>query len=352
MSVSNQTVKTLYDANGSTDTFAVPFAYIADDGSSFVKVYTYDEATGVATLKTITTHYTLSPNNANPTNVVFVTAPADGLKVLITRESYFEQDTEYQDEVPFPATTHETALDKLFLMIQELKADMARTLKFNVTNSTTSTAELRKLSTAGALLQINDDNNAIEEGPTYQDILDAEIAAEAAAAAAASSASAASASASAAASSATDAQTAENNAETAETNAETAATAAAASAAAAAVSAGAAAASEVVVGTLPSPEEITGAGGIAAPTSTADHLMYVSSDGGAVNISANPQIAAGTREGQRYTFIGSSDSATLTLDHSDGLVMNGSYTLVQFSAIQFRWDDQNNLWIETYRNGI
>lgn len=350
MSVSNQTVKTLYDANGSTDTFAVPFAFIADDGSSYVKVYTYDEDTGEATLKTITTHYTLSPNNANPTNVVFVTAPADGLKVLITRESYFEQETEYQDEVPFPATTHETALDKLFLMIQELKANMDRTLKFNAVNGTTYTAELRKLSTAGALLQINDDNNAIEEGPTYQDILDAETNAEAAAAAAASSASAASASASAAASSATDAQTAENNAETAETAAEAAATAAAASAAAAAVSAGAAAASEVVVGTRGAPTSVVAGTGIVAPTSNADHLCYIQGSGGAVDVSANPQIAAGVRDGQIMTLRGRNATNTVLLEDGTGLVMNGAYSVGLDSEIAFRWDTTN--WVESYRNGL
>lgn len=343
MSVSNQTVKQLYDANGSTDTFAVPFAYIAGSGSSFVKVYTYDEDTGEATLKTITTDYTLSPNNSNPTNVVFVSAPADGLKVLIIRESTYTQPTEYEDEVPFPASTHETTIDKLLLMIQELKEKVDRSLRFNVTNGTTYTAELRKLSTAGALLQINDDNNAIEEGPTYQSILDAETAAAASAAAALASQTAA-------ATSASNAQTAETNAETAEANAEAAQAAAEAAQAAAEAAAAGAAASEVVVGSRGSPTAIVGGTGIAAPTTNADHLCYIEGSGGAVDVSANPQIGAGLRNGQRITLRGRNATNTVLLEHGNGLVMNGSYLMGEDSEIGFRWDTTN--WVESYRNGL
>lgn len=350
MSVSNQTVKQLYDANGSTDTFAVPFAYIAGSGSSYVKVYTYDEDTGEATLKTITTHYTLSPNNQNPTNVVFVTAPADGLKVLIIRESTFTQTTEYEDEVPFPASTHETTIDKLALMIQELKEKVDRSLRFNVVNGTTYTPEIRKLSTAGALLQINDDNNAIEEGPTYQEILDAETAAAASAAAALASQTAAATSASNAQTAETNAETAETNAEAAQTAAEAAQAAAEAAQAAAEAAAASAAAAEVVVGTRAAPVAVVGATGVVAPTSTADHLCYLESDGGAVDISANPQIAAGLRNGQKMRLRTRSSTNTLLFEHGNGLVLNGPYLMQEDSELQVSWDGTN--WVEGYRNGL
>lgn len=350
MSVSDTDVKQVFDADGATTTFAIPFAYIADEGSSFVKVYTYDEDTGEATLKTITTHYTLSPNNSNPTNVVFVSAPADGLKVLLIRQSSFIQSTEYEDDVPFPAQTHEEALDRLLLMLQEVKEKADRALKLNVLNGTDIGSEIRKLSTAGALLQINDDLNAIEEGPTYQSILDAEEAAELAASQADASASAAASSANAAAASAAAAATAETNAETAETNAETAQAAAEAAQAAAEAAAAAAAAAEVVVGTRAAPTAVVAGTGIVAPTSTADHLCYIEGSGGAVDVSANPQIAAGLRNGQRMTLRGRSSTNTVLLEHGTGLVMNGSYNLGDDSSIVFRWDLTN--WVEESRNGL
>lgn len=352
MSVSDTDVKQLYDANGATTTFAVPFAFIADEGSSFVKVYTYDEDTGEATLKALTTDYTLSPSNANPTNVVFVSAPADGLKVLIIRQSSYVQSTEYEDGVPFPASTHEEALDRLLLMIQEVKEKADRALKLNVLNGTDIGSEIRKLSTAGALLQINDDLNAIEEGPTYQSILDAEEAAQLAASQADASASAAASSANAAAASAAAAATSETNAETAETNAETAQAAAEAAQAAAEAAAASAAASEVVVGDSNNPVDIAGASGIDELTSTADHLVYLESDGGAVTVSANPGIAAGQRDGQKLRLAGTSDSNSLQLNHGNGLIMNGSYVFKQYSFMEFSWDEQASLWIETYRNGL
>jgi len=233
MSVSDTDVKQLFDANGVTTTFAIPFAFIEDEGSDFVKVYTYDEDTGEATLKAITTDYTLSPNNANPTSVVFVSAPADGLKVLLIRQSDYVQETEYEDDVPFPASTHEAALDRIVLMLQELKEKADRSLRFNVLNGTSIETEIRKLSTGGALLQLSDDLDAIEEGPTWSELEDLKDDAETAAAAAQSAQSAAESSATAAANSATAAASSATDSETAQTAAEAAQAAAEAAQAAA-----------------------------------------------------------------------------------------------------------------------
>lgn len=343
MSVSSTTVKALYDANGSSTTFAVPFEYPAGVGSTYLKVYTYDEDTGEATLKVLTTDYTLTPSNANPTNVVFNSAPADGLKVLVVRVSAFTQTLEYEDGVPFPAATHELGLDKLAYMIQELKDKLNRALLLNVLNEGDIAQEIFSWTTPGSLLQLNDDGDGLEEGPTYQDILDAETAAAASAAAASSSATAAAGSASNAASSATDAETAQTAAEAAQTAAEAAQAAAEAAAAAAA-------AAEVVIGTRGSPTAIVAGSGIAAPTTNADHLCYVQGSGGAVDVSANPQIGAGTRNGQRMTIRGRSAVNTVLLEHGNGLVMNGAYNLGDDSQIVFRWDTTN--WVEESRNGL
>ena len=87
MSVSDTDVKAIYQGNGSTTVFAIPFAFQSGD-ISHIKVYLRDETDVDAiteTLKTITTHYTLNSATA-PTTVTMVTAPASDEKLIIVRE--------------------------------------------------------------------------------------------------------------------------------------------------------------------------------------------------------------------------------------------------------------------------
>ena len=120
MALSDTDVKAKYNANGSNDTFAIPFDYVA---TSEVKVYTADETTTpvTETLKTLTTHYTISGGN-----IVFVTAPADGLKVVVIRVNPLTQTADYIEDGPFAATTHESALDKIVRLVQELNEKVLR----------------------------------------------------------------------------------------------------------------------------------------------------------------------------------------------------------------------------------
>jgi hypothetical protein len=73
-----------------------------------------------------------------------------------------------------------------------------------------------------------------------------------------------------------------------------------------------------------------------------------SSTAGDTNITATPQIVAGTN-GQLLTLIGVDDIKTVTLDDGDGLALdNGqSFTLGQNDIIEFVF--YNSLWIETTR---
>ena len=91
---------------------------------------------------------------------------------------------------------------------------------------------------------------------------------------------------------------------------------------------------------------VTAAGGI---TVTATH-MRVSGDGGAVDITADPQIAAGT-DGQRVIIQGDSDVNTVKLDDGDGLHMhNGSMTLSDHDYIEFSYHADDGEWEETSRS--
>src|SRR3954470_16912589 len=86
MTVSQTTLRAIYTGNGSTTTFAIPGAYPGSPytlSSDEIQVITRDESVDppTETVKTLTTHYTISG-----TNVVFGTAPASGIKVLVWRQ--------------------------------------------------------------------------------------------------------------------------------------------------------------------------------------------------------------------------------------------------------------------------
>src|SRR3990167_10984079 len=73
-----------------TFTFAVPFDFYA---TSTLAVIVKVDATGVETLKTITTNYTVSGGAGTTGTVTFGTAPATGETVRIMRWETLVQDT-------------------------------------------------------------------------------------------------------------------------------------------------------------------------------------------------------------------------------------------------------------------
>lgn len=107
----------------------------------------------------------------------------------------------------------------------------------------------------------------------------------------------------------------------------------------------------LVTGTYSSATAITAGGGITSHA-YAYEIQYVAGSGGAVDISANPQISAGTTNGDKLTIIGTHNTNTVTLDNSNGLSMNGSCILSAGSSITFIWSAINSLWIEESRNDV
>jgi len=139
MTVSTTTIKNSYSGNGSTTAFAYTFKVFA---STELKVYIRVDATGVETLKaegTGSTNYGVSGvGETGGGTVTFVTAPASGETVVIIRDTALTQLTDYQPADPFPADSHENALDKLTNIAQELSEEMDRTLKVSKTTSITT----------------------------------------------------------------------------------------------------------------------------------------------------------------------------------------------------------------------
>ena len=293
MTISTTTIKNSYNGNGSTSAFNYTFKISAESEMQVI----IRSAAGTETVKTLTTHYTITGvGNAGGGAVTFTAGniPVAGETVILRRVTAQTQAMDLIDNDPMSADTIENAHDKSIAIAQELQEQIDRSIKLSRTNTMTSTEftvdaasrankilafdsageisvtqelgtfkgsdtttttaayvqrDIIKSTTAG---QLNNVYICVADsiiGDTLTDtdhfalLVDAVSAATSATNAAASEA--------AAASSATDAQTAqtaaelaETNAETAETNAETAETNAATSETNAAASETAAAASE------------------------------------------------------------------------------------------------------------
>ena len=286
MTISSTTVKNSYAGNGTLDTFNYTFKIFANTDLQVI----IRDATATETVKTLTTHYTVTgAGSASGGTIVFTAGniPTATETVVIRRAVPQTQAIDYIANDPFPAESHEEGLDRAMMTLQQLQEEVDRSIKLSRTNTMNSTEftigdteRVNKVfgfdsagelvvtqelgtfrgnwstSTAFAVRDIIKDtsNNNIyicltahtssgsQPISTNTDVAKWGLLVDAASAT--SSATAAAASAAAAASSATAAQTAqtaaelaETNAETAETNAETAETNAAASESAAATSA-------------------------------------------------------------------------------------------------------------------
>lgn len=84
-----------------------------------------------------------------------------------------------------------------------------------------------------------------------------------------------------------------------------------------------------------------------------DCIMYLNSNGGAVDMSANPQIAAGLAAGQVLHLIFMSDTDTVLLENGNGLHMpQGPVRSKAGTHLTFHWDATASLWRNSYWNGI
>ena len=138
MTVSTTSNKVSFSANGSTTVFAYNFKIFADADLTVI----IRAADGIETTKTLTTHYTVSgAGSASGGNVTFTSGntPANGETVVIARQLTKTQGTDYVANDPFPAESHEDALDRLTFITQELQEEVDRSIKASVTNTITST---------------------------------------------------------------------------------------------------------------------------------------------------------------------------------------------------------------------
>ena len=292
MAISTTIIKNSYSGDGSNDTFAYQFKITAEADLQVI----IRSAAGTETVKTLTTHYTVTGvGTASGGNVVFTAGniPTATETVVIRRSTTQTQTLDLVENDPFTADSVEGAFDKNLAIAQELQEQIDRSIKISRTNTMTSTdfttsaseraskilafdtsgeisvtqelgtyrgtdttvtteayvqRDIVKSTTAGQLnnvyICVADAvvGDSLTDTDHFELLVDA-VSAATSATSAATSASAAATSATNAATSASNASTSATNAATSETNAGTSATNAASSATAAASSATSAASS-------------------------------------------------------------------------------------------------------------
>lgn len=134
MTISTNKVKmALADGNDSDTEFTFDFVIFA---ASELLVYLVDETTGVETLQTITTHYTVSTGPwLTGGTVTFVTAPTSDEQVLIKRSLPLTQLIDYIRGSEFPEEDHETALDRLVMIAQQIQEQLDRAILLSVAST-------------------------------------------------------------------------------------------------------------------------------------------------------------------------------------------------------------------------
>ena len=135
MTVSSINTKNSYNGDGSTTSFAYTFPIHTTAELKVIE----RAANGTETVKALTTHYAVVDNGSAGGQVNFGTAPASGVTVVLLRDTNLTQETDYVANDPFGAETHEAALDKLTLQIQEAQEELDRSIKLSRTNTMSNT---------------------------------------------------------------------------------------------------------------------------------------------------------------------------------------------------------------------
>jgi hypothetical protein len=195
MTISSTTNTVSYTGNASTVAFAVTYVFFGTGTSAEIQVVEVTIATGAEAVKANGSDYTVTGGAGATGTVTAATAPATTVKWVINRTTTQTQETDYVENDPFPAESHEEALDRLTAIDQEEQRALDRTAQLPDGYTGSFDPTLPTLITGSTVLAFNSGATAFEIGPTTAAISGA--AAEAAAAVVSADAAAASAAAAA-----------------------------------------------------------------------------------------------------------------------------------------------------------
>lgn len=124
MSITSSVSKVQYTLTETNQTLAVPFYFFANTHLKVIK--------SPQTTLTLTTHYTVTGANIEAGGSVILTGTGTAIGDVITiiRNAPATQLVDYGYNSNFPAETHEQALDKLTMLVQQLSTLLVGSLRF------------------------------------------------------------------------------------------------------------------------------------------------------------------------------------------------------------------------------
>lgn len=126
MTISTTDSRIQYTGNAVTTAFSFPYRFL-ENADLLVTITT---PAGVTTTQVLGTDYTVTGADLDAGGTVTMTdPPATGELLTIRRVLDLTQETDYQSGDPFPAESHERALDKLTMVTQQLQEQLTRTLQ-------------------------------------------------------------------------------------------------------------------------------------------------------------------------------------------------------------------------------
>src|SRR6185312_3649724 len=127
MTVNTATSTATYTGNGSTTVFPVPFYFLVNTD---LQVLQKVAATGAINILVLNSDFTLTGAGVEAGGTLTMTvAPATGDTLYIARNVAAVQQTAYPANSPFPAASHEMALDRLTMLAQQIQTGLALTLQ-------------------------------------------------------------------------------------------------------------------------------------------------------------------------------------------------------------------------------
>jgi hypothetical protein len=174
MTINTDLARVQYNGNGVTTAFA--FANRVTS-ASFLKVTRTVIATGADTPLILNDPgadgYSVSGVPGDSVTVNTIAAPATGTRITIYYDVPLTQTADYVENDPFPATTHEGALDKGCIISQQIKDAVARSFKFGLTTSTALVPVFNQAPVANAAVIFLDTNGTMGNGPSTTEIANA-----------------------------------------------------------------------------------------------------------------------------------------------------------------------------------
>jgi len=147
MTISSETYKVIYTGDGSTVAFPYTFRILAEGD---IQVILYTIADGTETVQTLTTDYAVSGvDDASGGTVTMVAATSSSYQLILKRDMSLTQETDYVENDPFPAASHERALDRLTMLAQQNKEEDNRA--FQLDSSVDVPATIQPPTAAGYL---------------------------------------------------------------------------------------------------------------------------------------------------------------------------------------------------------